>query len=119
MPQPRVSVETILQIAAAFPNVKQTTSWGAPSLKVRGQLMACVPTNKSAEPESFLFCLDRRDRDHLLAESPDLYYITDHYHDFDGVLVRLRLLTPGLAHDLLAMAHNFVTRQLPGARPGS
>ena len=42
MPQPRVSVENILQIGTAFPGVKQTASWGAPSLKVGGKLMACV-----------------------------------------------------------------------------
>ena len=108
MPQPRVSVENILQIGTAFPGVKQTASWGAPSLKVGGKLMACVPTNKSAEPDSFLFRVDRNDRAHLLVEHPELYYITDHYRAYDAVLVRLPLVTPSLAHDLLARAHHFV-----------
>jgi hypothetical protein len=77
--------------------------------------MACVPTHKSAEPNSILIRLDRNARPALLAESPDLYYAPDHYLNYDSVLVRLDQLAPEILHDLLAMAHKFVTRK-PHAR---
>jgi hypothetical protein len=47
----------------------------------------------------------------LLAEAPELYYVTDHYLGYDAVLVRLERLNRELLHDLLAMAHRFVTRK--------
>lgn len=110
-----VTLETVWQTGLTFPNVEKSTSFGAPALKVRGNLMACVPTNKAAEPGSLLIRIDRKDRPALLAESPDLYYAPDHYLGYDGVLVRLAHLTPDLLHDLLAMAHKFACPERAGA----
>jgi len=107
-----LTLAAALRIGLTFPGVEESTSFGAPALKVHGQMMACVPTNKSAEPNSLLIRVDRADRPALLAESPDLYYAPDHYLGYDGVLIRLAHCTPELAHDLFAMAHNFVTRKL-------
>jgi hypothetical protein len=112
-----LKVADALRIGRSFPGVEETTSWGAPALKICGQLMACVPTNKSAEPGSFLIRMDRAERPALLAEAPDIYYAPDHYLGYDGVLVRLARCTPELMHDLLAMAHKFVTRRRTSAPP--
>jgi hypothetical protein len=106
-----ITLAQALQIGRTFPNVEESTTFGAPALKVRGQVMACVPTNKAAEPNSLLIRMDRRDRPALLAEAPDLYYAPDHYSGYDGILIRLAHCTPEIAHDLLAMAHKFVTRK--------
>ena len=70
------------------------------------ELLACVPTNKAAEPGSLL---DRRERAALLEEASELYYAPDHYLSYDGVLVRLAEATPELLRSLLAMAYRFVT----------
>jgi len=106
-----VTVTQILAAARSLPGVEEATSWGAPALKVRGKLMACVPTNKQAEPNSFLFRVDRSERAAMIAEQPGLYYAPPHYQDYDAVLVRLDPLTPELLRDLLVMAHRFVTRE--------
>lgn len=108
---PGVSLEAVWKMGTALPGVARSTAYGSPALKVGGQLMACVPTNKSAEPGSLMFRMDRKDRPALLAEAPELYYVTDHYVDYDAVLVRLERLKPEVLHDLLAMAHRFVTRK--------
>jgi hypothetical protein len=113
-----VTLETVWQTGLTFSNVEKSISWGAPALKVRGNLMACVPTNKAAEPNSILIRIDRNARPALLAEGPNLYYAPDHYLGYDGVLVRLQHLTPEILHDLLAMAHKFATRK-PAARKAS
>ena len=47
----------------------------------------------------------------MLAEAPELYYVTDHYLGYDAVLVRLERLNRELLHDLLTMAHRFVTKK--------
>jgi hypothetical protein len=111
-----MDVAAVFRIGLALPGVEQSTAYGAPALKVKGKLMAAVPTNKSAEPGSLMFRMDRRDRAALLAEAPSLYYCPDHYAGYDAVLVRLGRLTPELARDLLAMAHRFVTRKPAGPR---
>jgi hypothetical protein len=111
-----LTVSDAIRIGRSFPNVEESTSWGAPALKGCGNLMACVPTNKAAEPGSFLIRMDRAERPALLAEAPHLYYAPDHYLGYDAVLVRLAHCTPELMHDLLAMAHRFVCRKrAPGA----
>ena len=55
----------------------RSTAYGSPALKVGGKLMACVPINKSAEPGSLMVRVDRNEqRQTLLAEAPELYYVT-------------------------------------------
>jgi hypothetical protein len=105
-----MDVAAVFRIGLTFPGVEESTAFGAPALKVKGKLMAAVPTNKSAEPGSLMFRMDRRNRPALLAEEPILYYAPEHYLGYDAVLVRLDRLTPEVARDLLTMAHRFVTR---------
>ncbi len=109
-----VSLDAVWKAGAALPGVVRSTAYGSPALKVGGQLMACVPTNKSAEPGSLMVRVDRNERKAMLAEAPELYYVTEHYLDYDAVLVRLERLKTELLHDLLAMAHRFVTRKGQG-----
>jgi hypothetical protein len=106
-----VSLESALNIGEALPSVERTTSWGQPTLKVRGQMMACVPTHKSAEPGSLVIRVDRGAREGMLAEQPELYYIKEHYTGYDAVLVRLDRATPELMRDLMAMAHRYVSKK--------
>lgn len=109
-----MKVADVFRLGLTLPGVEESTAFGSPALKVKGKMMACVPTNKAAEPGSLLFRMDRRDRPALLAEAPNLYYAPDHYLGYDAVLVRLDRLTPDLARDLLAMAHRFVTKKSRG-----
>lgn len=112
-----MTVDAVFRMGLALPGVEESTAFGAPALKVKGKLMAAVPTNKSAEPGSLMFRMNRRDRPALLTEAPDLYYAPEHYLGYDAVLVRLDRLTPELARDLLTMAHRFVTRKARGQEP--
>lgn len=84
---------------------------GVPAVKVQGKLLACIPVNRSAEPDSLAVRVDFDDRAHLLAERPDIYYVTDHYVGYNMVLVRLSRVSPDVLRDLLGMAHKFVTRK--------
>jgi hypothetical protein len=93
----------------ALPGVEESTAWGAPALKIQGKLMACVPTHRSAEPGSLMVRVGFDDRAELLAAAPDVYYVTDHYLNYNAVLVRLSRVAPNVVRDLLGMAHKFVT----------
>ena len=105
----KIDFDTVRIIGLALPGVEESTAYGFPALKVHGKLLACVPANRSAEPASLVVRVAPEDRTELLAADPDVYYVTDHYLDYDGVLVRLSRVNPGALRDLLGMAHKFVT----------
>jgi hypothetical protein len=113
MPKKAIGFDTVRKIGLAMPGVEESTAYGAPALKVCKELLACVPTHRSAEPGSLLVRVDFDDRAALLAEAPDLYYVTDHCVGYSGVLVRLCRVTPDVLRDLLGMAHRFVTARTP------
>jgi hypothetical protein len=109
MPGRTVDFDTVRSIGLAMPWVEESTAYGLPALKVQGKLLACVPANRSAEPGSLVVRVDFDDRAELLAAAPGVYYLTDHYLDYSGVLVRLSRINPDVLRDLLGMAYKFVT----------
>jgi hypothetical protein len=109
---PRINFDTVKKIGLALPGVEESTAYGAKALKVNGKLLACVPVNRSAEPGSLMVRVDFDDRAELLAADSDVYYLTDHYAGYTGVLVRLSRINADVLRDLLGMAHKFVTRKV-------
>ena len=109
MPRGTIDFDTVRNIGLALPGVEESTAYGLPALKVRGKLLASVPANSSAEPGSLVVRVALDDRAELLAAAPDVYYVTDHYLDYSGVLVRLSRVNPDVLRDLLGMAYKFVT----------
>src|ERR1051326_3234185 len=107
MPKP-VSLAIVRKIALALPDIEECVTWGKPTFKVHGKMLACVPSHRSAEPGSLVVRVDFADRAALLAEAPEVYYITDHYVNYASVLVRLSQVTPGVLRDLLGMSYKFV-----------
>jgi hypothetical protein len=105
----KVTFDTVRKIGLALPDVKESTSYGASSLKVRGKLFTCPAINKSAEPGSLMVRIDREQRDALLAEAPDVYYVTDHYVNYSCVLVRLSRIRRDALQDLLHASWKFVS----------
>ncbi|HUJ30418.1 MAG TPA: MmcQ/YjbR family DNA-binding protein [Candidatus Acidoferrum sp.] len=104
-----IDFETVRKIGLALPGVEEGTAYGSPALKVHGKLLACIPVHRSAEPGSLAVRVDFADRAQLLAEAPDVYYVTDHYVGYATVLVRLSRVNSAVLRDLLAMAYKFVT----------
>ena len=109
----RASVDTVRAIGRTLPDVEETTSWGAFALKVRGKMFVCTAINKAAEPNSLVVRMDFAQRDALVAEDPDVYYLKDHYVDYPCVLVRLSKVHPDALRDLVTGAHRFVSATLP------
>jgi hypothetical protein len=116
MTRSAIDFDTVRNVGLAFPRVEAGTAYGWPALKIDGKLLACIPAHRSAEPAALVVRVDSDDRAELLAASPDVYYVTDHYADYSAVLVRLSRVNPDVLRDLLGMAYKFVTRN---ARPPS
>ena len=100
----RSAFDVVRRIGLQLPNVEETTTWGAPTLKVNGRMFACIASNKSAEPDTLVVMMDIEQRDALIAEDPDTYYLKDHYVGYPCVLVRLSRVHPDALKDLLTGA---------------
>jgi len=106
MPQSFKHVEAI---GRTLPGVEVTTSWGQPTLKVRGRMFVCIAANKSAEPNTLVVMMDFADRDALIEDDPATYYLKDHYLDYPCVLVRLSRVHPDALRDLVTGAHHYIS----------
>lgn len=106
MPGNTIDFDTVRRIGLGLPDVEESPG----ALKVHGKLLAFIPRNRSAEPNSIVVRVDPDVRAHLIAEAPGVYYVTDHYSAHNAVLVRLSSISPEVLRDLLGMAHRFVTR---------
>jgi hypothetical protein len=107
----------VRNIGVLLPGVEESTAYGVPALKVHGQLLAGLPSNRSAEPGSLVVRMAFDDRAELLAAEPDVYYVTDHYVGYTAVLVRLSRVNSDMLRDLLGMAYKFVTRKVASRGP--
>jgi len=107
--------ETVRDIGLAFPGVEESTCYGQPALTVAGKMFTCIPSHPSAEPGSLAVRIDFADRQALLTEAPDIYYVTGHYADYPCVLVRLDRIQPDALRGLLMGAAQFV-RTVKGKR---
>jgi hypothetical protein len=71
-------------------------------------MFACMASHRSAEPGSLVVLVDFPRREELLAEAPDIYYVTDHYLGYPSVLARLAKIERDMLRGLLAGALQFV-----------
>ena len=103
-------------IGRTLPGVEVTTTWGTPALKVGGRMFVCIASNKAAEPDTLVVMMDFADRDALVAEDPDTYYLKDHYVGYPCVLVRLARVHPDALRDLVVGAHRYMSARQKRAR---
>ena len=101
--------KTVEAIGRTLPDVEVTTTWGQPTLKVRGKMFVCIASHKSAEPNSLVVMMDFAERDALVADDPDTYYLKDHYLNYPCVVVRLARIRADALRDLVTGAHRFVS----------
>jgi len=105
----RTDFARVEAIGRTLPDVDVTTTYGKPALKVGGRMFVCEPSNKSAEPHSLVVMMDFAERDLLLEEAPDVYYVKEHYVGYPCILVRLSKVTDAALRDLVTGAHRFIS----------
>jgi len=103
-----LTFDDVREIGLALPGVTESTMYGEPALKLGRDLLACVPSHKSAEPGSLVVRIDFEQRAALLEEAPEVYYLREHYRGYAAVLVRLSRIRREELRDLLGAACRFV-----------
>jgi len=103
--RPADPFEPVRQIGLALPDVEATTKYdGSPVLKVRGCFMAGLAMHRSAEPGTLVVRVGFEEREWLLEEAPDTYYVTDYYRSYPLVLVRLSRIDRDALRDVLSVS---------------
>ena len=112
-----LTFKAVEAIGRTLPDVEVTTTWGQPALKVRGTMFVCIASHKSAEPNSLVARMDFPDRDALIEDDPEVYYLKEHYLNYPCVVVRLSRIRPDALRDLVTSAHRYVSAK--SARRGA
>jgi hypothetical protein len=77
--------KTVVAIDLELPDMEESTSYGTPALKANGKLIA----RAHQDGVSLVVRIDFDSRDVLRQADPETFYITDHYRDYQAMLVRL------------------------------
>lgn len=102
---PLNAFETVQAVGLALPDVEVAVRYdGSPVLKAAGCFMAGLASHPSAEPETLIVRFNIADREALLEDAPETYYLTDYYRPHPVVLARLSRLDREALRDLLSVS---------------
>ena len=102
---PADTFESARTVGLALPDVEATTRYdGSPVLKVGGCFMAGLATHRSAEQGTLVVRIDFEQREWLMEDAPETYYLTDYYRGYPLVLVRLSRIDRDALRDLLSVS---------------
>jgi hypothetical protein len=89
-------------VGLALPDVEAGTRYdGSPVLKRGGAFMAGLARHASAEPGTLVVRADVDERERLMEDAPETYYVTGYYRPYPVVLARLSRLDADALRDLL------------------
>jgi hypothetical protein len=96
-----VTFDQIRKVAMALDGVVETTSYGTPAFKVNGKLFARLHQDK----QTLILAMNFDQREDMISMDPDTFFITDHYKDYEWVLVHLAQVSPTAMRKLLEISH--------------
>jgi hypothetical protein len=97
----------VRKIALSLDNVEEGPSYGTPGFRVGGVLFLRFHQDR----QSLVVRTDFEQREELLAADPVSYYITDHYINYEWILVRLSRVQNDALRDLIRMAHKLAAAE--------
>jgi hypothetical protein len=118
-PAPTGGFEIVRAVGLTLPDVEATTKYdGSPVLKLNGCFMAGLATHPSAEPDTLVVRVGYEEREWLIADAPETYYLTDYYRSYPLLLVRMSRVDRDALHDLLSVSWRLTSLKVP-KRSGS
>ena len=97
---PAVKSLDVVAAARKLPEIEVSTSYGTPSIKVRGKMLARM----QQDDETLVLRTDFVARQILTQADPEAFHFTEHYRTYPLVLVRLRAVQRAALPDLLERA---------------
>jgi hypothetical protein len=109
--------DVVRKVGLTLPHVEAATRYdGSPVLKTGGCFLAGLATHESAEPGTLVVRARVDERELMLEDAPDIYYVTDYYEKYPLVLVRLARIDNEALKDVLRMSWRLTREKL--RRPG-
>jgi hypothetical protein len=109
------SFDIVRTMGLALPEVEAMTNWaGLPVLRARGCFMAGLASHRSAEPGTLVVRCAVDERERLVEDAPDTYYVMDYYRPYPVVLVRLSHLNRDALRDLLSVSWHMAMAKARG-----
>ena len=110
--------DMVKTVGLALPDVEATTKYdGSPVLKRGGSFMAGLATHPSAEPDTLVVRAGYEEREWLIADAPETYYLTDYYRHYPLVLARLSRIERDALRDLLSVSWRLTSAKARKRRP--
>jgi len=109
---PTDAFDLVKAVGLTLPDVEAAIKYdGSPILKTGGCFMAGLASHRSGEPDTLVVRIGLEEREWLLEDAPDTYYVTDYYRPYPLVLVRLSRVDRDALHDLLSTSWRLATEK--------
>jgi hypothetical protein len=95
-----ITYEALKRLGLALPEVRESTSYGTPALKLRGKLLARLREDEL----TVVLRTTWEEREQWMTVHPKAFHLTDHYRNGPWVLLHLPAATPQLAQAALRQA---------------
>jgi len=120
-PRRPVSFDDVREIALSMPEVEEVTAYGMPAFKAGKTRFVGQPVPRpDVQPNSIGVPMSFEERALMLASRPSVYYLTDHFAKYPGVLVRLASVDRKELRDILNAAwHYAMEHQVSARKPRS
>lgn len=90
MPKKISDFDILCKPLLAFAGVEQSTSYNTPAIKLKSKLLVRLREDKA----SIVIRVDPGDRDKLLRDRPEVFFLTDHYVNYPYILAHVHTLLP-------------------------
>ena len=109
--------DRVTRIGLALPGVVAATRYdGSPLLQLGGCFVAGPATHPSAEIDSLVVRMNPEERDLLLEDAPETYYVTDYYAKYPVVLVRLSRVDDEALREILSISRKLTLPKVEKSR---
>ncbi len=94
------SIETVRRLALALPGIEEGICYGTPAFYVRRKMVVRLRDDL----ETLVVAFPEAEREALIDRRPDVFSVTDHYRNYDNVLVSLLAVDEALLGEMIAGA---------------
>jgi hypothetical protein len=102
-----IYLQYLRKLLLVMPGVTEKMCFDTPAFYVRGKLFARI------KEDGETLVIGTLERDKWMRANPDIYYITDHYRNYDYMLINLEKVDPEELQKLLITAwRNRATKKL-------
>lgn len=105
-----MNFEQVRKLAMGLPGVEEGTSYGTAAFKVGGKLIARL----KEDGETLVLATTFEEREGLMAEEGETYFLTDHYLNYPWVLVRLKRVKAEVLRELVERAYRLAKEKKKG-----